>query len=182
MAAFTVYIANLARVPDAEIQVMSTSLAAYFTRVVAGTSSSFNGIRVVSHNRGLAITRFDLLCYIVPDFAHGKVRLFNSHYHNSRGNAGNTSLFPESTPVRAASEVYTSVINSLAVNKGLAYANLIFHELMHNKTGLGNALHSLGGEGLAAESVGEDSVLTQANCSFLAGSLNNEMQQYIAHF
>jgi len=182
MAAITVYIANLAHVRDADILVMSNNLSSYFNRVVAGTSSTFNGVRVVSHNRGLHVSSTDLICYIVPDFAHGKVRHFNSHFHNSAGNAGNTSLFPESVPERAASEIYTSVINRLAVNKGLAYANLIFHELMHNKTGLGNGLHSLGGDGLAAESVGEDSTLTAANCSFMAASLNNPMRQYVTSF
>ena len=181
MAAFTVYIANLAHIRDAEIQVMSTTLAAYYSRVAAGTESTFSGIRVVTTNGGLAITRFDLICYIVTNFAHGQVRHFDAGFQNY-GSAGNTSLFPQSVPVRAASEIYTSVINPLAINKGLAYANLIFHELMHNKTGLGNGLHSMGGEGLAAESVGEDTILTDANCSFLAARLNTEMQQYVGHF
>lgn len=182
MAAITVYIANLAQVRDADILVMTNNLSSYFNRVVAGTNSTFNGVRVVSQNRGLHVSPTDLICYIVPDFAHGMVRHFNAHFHNFENNVGNTSLYPQSVPERAASEIYTGVINPLAINKGLFYANLIFHELMHNKTGIGDALHSMGGEGLAAESVGENSTLTDANCSFLAARLDSPMRQYVGSF
>jgi hypothetical protein len=182
MAAITVYVANLARVSEGDLSVMRNNLTRYFDRVVAGTDSTFNGVRVVTHNRGLHVSETDLICYIVPNFARGKVRHFNSHFLSREGSAGNTALFPEDLPVSAASEIYTDVIDSVALSKGLAYANLIFHELMHNKTGMGDRLHLYGGEGLAAINVREVSTLNEDNIAFMVARLNRPMRQYVASF
>ena len=181
MASITIYVANLAGLSDDVMSVIRTTLSSYFSTVVYSTDSDLTGIRVVTTNTGVSPTNTDLLCYIVSDFAHSKVKLFNSSFTNTPGNAGNTA-FTSSAPYRAASEVYSSVITSMATNQGLAFANLIFHELMHNKGTVGDELHNNGGYGLAAETVTEDSSLTDGNCTYLRGILDKEVAQFVTSF
>lgn len=80
------------------------------------------------------------------------------------------------------SEVYMKVFDG-ALNFADVAANIIFHEIMHNKLDapksktVGN-IHASGGGGLANSVVTAGSALTPANISLMAGALSKKVKQY----
>ena len=181
MANIKVYLANLAGVSDDTMTNVTNILSSYFNRVVSGTGSTFEGVIVVTSNNGLSVRKSDLLCYIVGNFGLSKVKLFNPAVDHLSSDYGVTS-FTRKFPYIAASEVYADEIEAIAQDAGMAYSNLIFHELMHNKGALGDELHYLGGAGLSLEEVSETSSLTDDNCTYMKGLLDVDVQQFMTSF
>jgi hypothetical protein len=82
---------------------------------------------------------------------------------------------------RMISEVYLRSIDGAAEFSTLA-ANLIFHEIMHNKIDALNMnanIHTNGGGGLADKVITIGSQLTQGNIDILAPALSKPIKQYI---
>jgi hypothetical protein len=82
------------------------------------------------------------------------------------------------------SEVYLKEIDG-AANFSSVAANIIFHEIMHNKLDAPtvktvNDIHVSGGGGLASATVSAGSALTDANIALMAGALSKKVPQYTA--
>lgn len=82
------------------------------------------------------------------------------------------------------SEVYLKKMDG-ALDFSKVVANIIFHEIMHNKldaaTGSSIAdIHVTGGDGLAKPSVDKSTSLTDKNISLMAGALSKKISQYTA--
>ena len=82
------------------------------------------------------------------------------------------------------SEVYLKEIDGAANFTNVA-ANIIFHEMMHNKLDAPaaktvNDIHVSGGGGLASATVSAGSALTDKNIELMAGALSKKVQQYTA--
>lgn len=102
----------------------------------------------------------------------------SSPIHNSA--SGGTGLFNN----QMISEVYMTAFDGAANYSTLA-ANIIFHEIMHNKLDAPaaktiNDLHISGGAGLAMPSVSAASGLTPKNIELMAGALGKVVPQYTA--
>lgn len=183
--AFTVYIGNIAQVDDDTMTNVKTILNGYYNQIVAGTTSSFSGVSVLSSNVGLSPTNTDLLCYIVSDYDNSVVINFNSTIPNGSGQIGNTAYTTGGNggpPRVAASEVYLDKITDIFNDLASGLAKTIFHELMHNKATMGNSLHAQGGGGLAAETITDGSTLTQGNITFMRSKLSREVTQWVVGF
>lgn len=172
---FNVYIGNLASLDDDTMNNVATILQSYFSRI-SNSANSFGSILVV--DRALSLTDSDLLCYLVTDFINSVVVSFDSRIQ--RGTAGNTIFHTH--PTIAASEVYISNITEYGANRPAAIANLIFHELMHNKGTIGERLHRVGGGGLAASVLTSASSLSEGNIRFMQGCLSRNVRQWTAGF
>ncbi|MCW3128082.1 MAG: hypothetical protein JWO03_3740 [Bacteroidetes bacterium] len=181
MADITIYIANLAGVDDDTMTNVSNLLSGYWNSVLWSTDYNLTGVKVVKHNSGISVRKTDLLCYIVPNFTKSKVKLWSTK-STYNGTDGGLTAYTDSEPWKSASEVYADVVNATASDVAGAYANLIFHELMHNKGTIGDELHNIGGYGLASETVDATSALSDGNCTFLRGILDKEVTQYVASF
>jgi hypothetical protein len=82
------------------------------------------------------------------------------------------------------SEVYLKTIDG-AANFSSVAANIIFHEIMHNKLDAPTPatvanIHSTGGGGLANPTVTAGSALTDKNIELMAGALSKVVPQYTA--
>jgi hypothetical protein len=82
------------------------------------------------------------------------------------------------------SEVYLREIDG-AANFSSVAANIIFHEMMHNKLDAPTAktvndIHTSGGGGLASPTVSAGSALTDSNIALMAGALSKKVQHYTA--
>lgn len=79
-------------------------------------------------------------------------------------------------------EIYLKTMDGAAEFPTLV-ANLIFHEIMHNKIDAANNskdIHISGGGGLAASLINKGSMLTPANIAQMAGVLSKKVPQYTA--
>jgi hypothetical protein len=86
------------------------------------------------------------------------------------GHDGFTALYAGGAS--AGSEVYDRFSNDAAL-----IANLMFHEFMHNKLNLGDALHTR--NGLAAATVSPSSQLTTENINDMAAALDTKRPQWV---
>ncbi len=82
------------------------------------------------------------------------------------------------------SEVYLRQFDG-AANFSTVAANIIFHEIMHNKLDAPTQktvfdIHSLGGGGLASPVVSAGTALTDKNIALMAGALSKKVKQYTA--
>jgi hypothetical protein len=82
------------------------------------------------------------------------------------------------------SEIYLRTIDG-AANFSSVAANIIFHEIMHNKLDAPAKksvfdIHTLGGGGLASPTVSAGSALTAKNIELMAGALSKVVPQYTA--
>ena len=82
------------------------------------------------------------------------------------------------------SEVYLRTIDG-AANFSSVAANIIFHEIMHNKLDAPTVktvsdIHISGGGGLADATVSAGSALTDKNIAVMAGALSKKVPQYTA--
>lgn len=170
---FNVYIGNLAHLDDNTMNNVITVLQGYFSRVANG-DNPLGSVQVV--NNAPAVTNTDLLCYLVTDFMNSVVISFDSRVTHEEGHAGKTAF--RTHPNIAASEVYLSEIDERGAGRPTAIANLIFHELMHNKGVIGNALHRTGGGGLAAAHLSSASTLSDGNIAFMRARMSNAVQQW----
>ena len=80
------------------------------------------------------------------------------------------------------SEVYLRTIDG-AANFSSVAANIIFHEIMHNKLDAPTAktvgdIHTQGGGGLASATVAAGTALTDANIALMAKALSKKVPQY----
>lgn len=172
---FNVYIGNLAPLDDDTMTNVNTVLQGYFTRI-SNHSNAFGNIRVVT--TASALTTSDLLCYLVQDFMNSVVVSFDNQINHQ--SAGNTAF--RAHPSTAASEVYIGSINEFGAGRPIAIANLIFHELMHNKGTIGPRLHLVGGGGLAAEVVTSASTLNDDNITFMRARMGRNVRQWTEGF
>lgn len=183
MAHIKVYIADTVGLDDGIKTSIKHILGGYFSRVVQGTDSVFSGVIITDTCGGISPRKKDLLCYIVANIDASVVQLFDTNMEYKDAYSGNTE-FTDSAPYRACSEVYADKAMSAPGDKGHLFANLIFHELMHNKSCMGDEIHndSVGGGGLAQEIIDATTPLTIANCIFMRSTLDTEIEQYLASF
>ena len=171
-----VFLGNKAGVSSDTMASVIVILKGYFNRVVSSTGVSFDS--VVEVTQAPTISNTDLLCYIVADFDNSVVIKFDAGLQHNEGDAGETRY--TSDKKLAASEVYLDIINANSDPTTLM-ANIIFHELMHNKTTTGDDLHK-SADGLAKETVTETDTLTTANIKTMQGSLKKEVTQWVGGF
>lgn len=172
---FNVFIGNLAPLDENTMTNVVAILRTYFSRV-SNSTNSFGTIRVV--NSAPSLNANDLLCYLVNDFVNSVVVSFDNRIQ--REAAGNTSF--RTHPAIAASEVYVSNIDESGANRSAAIANLIFHELMHNKGTIGARLHRDGGGGLAASIITSASSLSEENIRLMQSFLGRNVIQWADGF
>jgi murein L,D-transpeptidase YcbB/YkuD len=121
-------------------------LSAWFTTVCTG--SAYTASVVWTNAVPAAITATDLVCYFMPSQSESVLRKAPGY---SSG-AGVSHGFTFRSATANASEVYVSSCRGDGVKW---FAELAFHELMHNKLDLGNQeLHAKGGIAAAAVSAG----------------------------
>lgn len=145
-----------------------TYLQNVFNRVVQENSIEAE-IKVLYTSRAPNISAHDLLCYIVRDRNDTLVG-------DCPGVGGNTSppanlagwtRFQTGSNGRSASEVYYDEM----VEGGEGFGGrIILHELMHNMSRVGNAMHRPG-SGVGGEGVVSDTALTATDISFIARHL-----------
>ena len=171
-----VYLGNKANVSSGVMTNVINILSGYYNRVVSGSGTSLGG--VVETTTAPSIGDKDLLCYIVADFSSSVLINFNAGLQHNEGDAGETTYTADKKI--AASEVYMDVINQNS-DPATLLANIIFHELMHNKTTTGDELHK-SADGLAKETVTETDTLTAANIKTMQGSLGKAVTQWVGGF
>jgi len=71
-------------------------------------------------------------------------------------------------------------VGSSAKGNARALANLTFHEFMHNKLKIGDAMHSKGG--LAGASVDENTILTPQNAKDMGQALSKQRVQWMGGY
>lgn len=172
----TVFLGNIAGVDSGTIGNVQTTLAGYFTQVVAGTSTTFSGVQIVT--TAPSATAGDVLVYIVSRFSNSALKKWNPNIQGG-GNAGNTVFTNDQKT--SGSEVYVDVITAAATNLAAAMANLIFHECMHFITATGDALHQ-GADGLAKEVVSANDTLTSGNIATLQAALPKAVTPWVGGF
>lgn len=154
--------------PDDQTPVLNR-LTDYFNRIVAGTTW---GCRVtIVSTLPAAVADTDLVCYL----AEGRLSstLTNLDHTEVPSRPGWTRRNSAGT---VASEVFFGAIPSS--ERQTLLPNLIFHELMHNKSGMDNELHRLGGGGLASERIFSVTPLTPENIEFMRSRLDNVRHQW----
>lgn len=176
--ALTVWLGNLSGETSDRMSSVRTYLLSLFSGISDG-SNSFDTVRIISASD--SIGKKDLLCYVVSNFDKSVVKNFDSTVTGGSGVAGNTNFRTGDTNI-SASEIYMDVITNACDNVEKGMANLIFHELMHNKAVMGDALHSQGGGGLAAEVVTQDTSRSQGNVDFMKARLSKEVTQWQGGF
>lgn len=115
------------------------------------------------------ITDTDLVCYFVAEPGQSVIKSLG-HTVPSSDIGGLTAI---GTPDGTISEVY--VANNFPT---LKLANMAFHELMHNKTGKDNAMHTTKGTGMGVSPATECSILTATDVSMMAARLTTPVKQY----
>lgn len=176
--ALTVWLGNISGESDERMGSVRTYLLALFNGISDGTNS-FDTVRIITATDSIGTK--DLLCYVVSSFANSVVTNFDSTVTGGDGVAGNTCFKTGGTNT-AASEVYMDVITNACDDVAKGMANLIFHELMHNKSLMGNELHSKGGGGLAAEVVTQSTARSQGNVDFMKARLGKDITQWQGGF
>ncbi len=184
---YSVYLANFASIDEDTLRGVSDTLTRYFNEidsVTDGDSHSFTGVRIINNTPTLLPA--DLLCYLVHDFINSVVVEFDSAISTriTDETAGITSVRSHgSSPPIAASEVYIDSITDSGTTRSTSIANLIFHELMHNKSAdLSSRIHTHGGGGLAVETLDSSSVLSQRNIVFMRARMGNPVIQWTGGF
>ena len=177
---FKVILVNKAAVDDDTLAVTRTTLSGYYKKIASAAGATFGGVSVVTTNASLGAK--DMLCYIVSGIDSSVI---NGNYAavsgggNVTGNTASTEEIPES-----ASEVYVDVATKNADNLGRMLANIIFHELMHNKECKSDdKVHDDGGGGLAGESGIKDITdINQDNIDFMKSRIIKDVKQWKGGF
>lgn len=172
---------------------VGNELTAYFNRVCAHPASPFSGASV-SWGRG-SVGECDVVVYVVYSKEYGSIITNKGRLtvHQS-ASGGTVSLGGE-----MISEVYLEPFDG-ADNFSKVMANIIFHEIMHNKIDAPDEktpdpkdknkdpkkrkmitdIHVDGGGGLATIPVGHGSALTTDNIAVMVAALGKKVRQYTA--
>ncbi|MCW3128014.1 MAG: hypothetical protein JWO03_3672 [Bacteroidetes bacterium] len=143
-------------------------LTTYFNSIVAGTSWSCTVNFVAALPAAVAET--DLVCYLA--MGRSASTLKNFAHADPPQTPGWTHTDGSGT---AASEVFYGAIPSF--ERQTLLPNLIFHELMHNKAGMDNAMHHHA-SGLAAAQIFSVTPLTPQNIEFMRSRLDTPRRQW----
>ena len=122
----------------------------------------------------------DVVVYVTGTKEHGSIIKGKSGVPIHESASGGTYAYTGGM----ISEVYLRSFDGAANFSNLA-ANIIFHEMMHNKLDAPsvktiNDLHSGGGGGLANPTVSAGSALTDKNIELMAKALSKKVPQYTA--
>ncbi len=171
MPVITVYlgeICNNSGLSASEKTAIQGTLLTWFTNVCQTTANT--AAVVWTNSVPASITATDLLCYFMPNQTGSVIKLAPGY---SSG-AGTSHGFTFLSATANASEVYVQSCRGNGVNW---FAELAFHELMHNKLNLDNAgLHGLGG--LAAASVSAGMTPSTANVTAMRAALGTSRTQW----
>ena len=141
---------------------IQSELASLFKTVVAATKT-FDGNTVVFTPGAANPTAHELLVYFMPSDKSVVKNVPNTPAVDLTDD-GNTAF------QAGASEVYVKSDNSALL------ARLAFHELMHNRLMIGNAMHDQGG--MAAKTIGASTALSPANIKAMAAVLDKAITQW----
>lgn len=168
------YIAGVATVP-ADVQSAVTGiLNTLFTQIGAGPIN----VSWITSATGIIITDSDLLVFVVDSYADSLVRHFPSNPTIDMTSNGITA-FQTTTQdgkvvsKKAASEAYFSRSRTDVA----LLAKIIFHESMHNKLVMGDAMHDRSG-GLAQETITGATSLSAADIDRWKKNWNNKVNQW----
>lgn len=145
-----------------------TYLQNAFNRVVQENSIEAE-IKVLYTSRAPNISDHDLLCYIVRDHDDTLARDCPGVGGNTnpRTDASGWTRFQTGNTGRSVSEVYYDKMAEGGEGFG---GRIILHELMHNMSRVGNAMHRPG-SGVGGEGIRRDTALTATDISFIARHL-----------
>jgi hypothetical protein len=149
-----------------------------FKQVVMRPECPYSDVRCFPAGPGTSMDPGELLLYFLPDKKSSMIR-------SSGGDEASLEAAGASWDSGRGmiSEVYVDDGLSNAIYKEL-FANVVFHELMHNKLDASNQstvlndLHSEGGAGLAWSPVAYNSTLTNPNKSLMARNLARTIPQF----
>lgn len=153
--------------PELYVKITNT-LQSYFDAV--GRAMRPAGKITVSWEQGSPQpTKQDVLVYFTsPDFS--VVSKFAGTPANPSSDGWTFMKTVDNRVSEVASEVYCKALDSDFL------AKLAFHEIMHNKLGIGNELHKR--NGMAQATVGPDTKLTPENSRDLAAAMPNAHPQW----
>ena len=177
---FKVILVNKASVDDDTLAVTRTTLSGYYNKIASAAGATFGGISVVTSSASLGTK--DMLCYIVASVDNSVI---NGNYATVTGGGNVTGNTACSTDIQeSASEVYVDIATKNADNLGRMLANIIFHELMHNKECADDdRVHADGGGGLAGEGGIKDITdINQDNINFMKSRITKEVKQWKGGF
>lgn len=161
-------ICNNSGLTAAEKTSIQGTLAAWFTTVCTG--SAYSASVVWANAAPATITATDLVCYFMPSLSDSVVR--NAPGYSS--GAGISHGFTFRSATANASEVYVASCRGNGANW---FAELAFHELMHNKLDLGNqGLHGKGG--IAAANVSSGMTPSASNYSDMRAAIGTSRIQW----
>ncbi len=155
---------------------IGTQLKTMFNRVCQHKNSAFAAADYSWEKGTVADT--DVVVYCVGTKERGSIIKSKSGQPIHESASGGTFAYSGGM----ISEVYLRSFDG-AANFSSVAANIIFHEIMHNKldaptTKTVGDIHIKGGGGLANATVTAGSALTDANIELMAGALSKKVPQY----
>lgn len=163
---------------DAEAAGVAQHVAAFFKDVCAG-NKPFDGVRMARSAVPAQVGPKDLLCYIVSDPDRGLVKKKNG---GVAPNAAGATLFSASDAT-VISEIYLSRCAGDA-NRVRLIANLILHELMHNKLdampGAGRVrdVHTISNGSVSKGTINASSTPSAADVAAMRAGIGRAVPQY----
>lgn len=167
MQLINVFLADMPRIVEHPSPIR-TYLQNAFDRIIQ--DRSIDAKVIVSYtSRTPSVSAKDLLCYIVRDHDDTLVRdcpdVGNSE--QPAADASGWTRFQTGSTGRSASEVYYNKM----VEGGSGFGGrIILHELMHNMSRVGDAMHRPG-SGVGGEAIRRDTALTATDIAFVARHL-----------
>jgi len=171
MASFKVYLADPLGCVSADLKLkINTQLQTWFKQCAGASGQAFDDAVVSWLASTPSLQPHELLLFFVPD----RSKSIATELGKSPGDDSNGfTAWVSGATGAAVSEVYVSAVRA----NGARAAALGFHELMHNKLRLNDAMHAKGG--LAADSVDEATQLSKTNVSDMGAALKNTTLQYM---
>jgi hypothetical protein len=149
---------------------INVALQSHFDKVTPHLSPA-DSIRVAFIPATPSPTTSDIVVYFAPT-EYSLVAEFAGRSHDPLLDDGDgwTVIKPGSPP-SAASEVYAKTFDSQLL------AALAFHEAMHNKLALGNAMHS--GDGMAQREVTPQTLVSPNNAREMGAAFRKPVRQWV---
>lgn len=148
---------------------MVETLEEFFARVVEQAGADFTVTVVCQRTPPEVVTDKDVAVYLVESAEHSAFARFGVAHRSGHGGLTASGI----DGGKSACEVYVEQ------QPGTLLARLIFHEVLHNKTGWGNRqLHSHHHGGVSAESLQVNTALTAEDVALLVANLDREHEQW----
>jgi hypothetical protein len=178
---YNVYIYNaLSIIPDqtlnASVQSAATAMIqGFFDQIIAarqsmtGTKFSAANVQWIPTSGPYpTIAAYELLCYVLP---YGRAIVTTHTLIKGPPPADHKGLTQVGSDGTSGSEAYISPSSSVA-----QVADIIFHEMMHNKQNMDNSMHSQ--DGLAVASITWGDPISASNIQVMAAALPNRHPQW----